>query len=128
MRTKQTSNWHSTQSPSAIYIRSMNDIRWHESTNPERFDIYLETLCGDFESDVLPVDPVEKNIKEMALKEAKDQSKQFSYETLPEMKPSLEWFYDNFWQFLDLADEELREDAPLQDYEEDDTGPLCSII
>lgn len=129
MKNKQTSNWHSVQSQNAIYIRALNHPDWHTSTNSVRFEIYLETLCEDFESDILPLDPIEKSIKSMALKEAKASAKQtMEYDRLCDMKPQREWFYDNFWEFLDLADEELREDAPLQSYEYEDNGPICSIL
>lgn len=129
MKTKETCIWQNIQPHSSILIRSMNDTRWANASMIERFNIYLERLCDAFESNILPTDPAEKNIKQLALDEAKEVAKKaFSHQSLENMTKQLKWFHENFWQYLDCADEELRPDPPSFLWSYEDTAPLCSFM
>lgn len=129
MKSKQTSNWKPVHSKNQVFFRAFNHSKWHASNNIERLNHYLSVLSEDFESDILPTDPIEKQIKSMALTEARaSATTQFKSETAVDLKNNCQWFYENYWQFLDLADEELREDLPPVTYDWGDEPAICSFI
>lgn len=129
MKNKQTSNWKPVHSKNQVFFKAFNHSHWHASSNEDRLIQYLSVLSQDFESDILPTDPIEKNIKAMALAEASTAAaKQFKCTNAVELKNNCQWFYENYWQYLDYADEELREEPQAIVYDWGDEPALCSII
>lgn len=129
MKNKQTSNWKPVHSKFQVFFKASNTYHWHEQSHDNRLKQYLSVLSEDFESDILPTDPIEKQIKAMALIEATDAAlTQFKCTNVSELKNGCQWFYENYWQFLDLADAELREEPQAIVYDWGDEPALCSII